>query len=120
MRFDGKTALVSGAASGIGRASADAFAQAGAHVLLADLNAAEGEAAAAAIRARGQGADFLRVDLTDAASIDALRRDALGKRERVDIVATVAGWGKTEPFVKNSPDFWRKIIDLNLLGTIHL
>jgi len=120
MRFDGKTALVSGAASGIGRATAEAFAQAGAHVLLADLNAADGEAAAAGIRARGQGADFLRVDLTDAASIEALRRDALARRERVDIVATVAGWGKTEPFVKNTPEFWRKIIDLNLLGTIQL
>ena len=120
MRFDGKTALVSGAASGIGRATAEAFAQAGAHVLLADLNATDGEAAAAAIRARGQGADFLRVDLTDAASIETLRRDALARRERVDIVATVAGWGKTEPFVKNTPEFWRKIIDLNLLGTIQL
>jgi 2-hydroxycyclohexanecarboxyl-CoA dehydrogenase len=120
MKFEGKTAVISGAASGIGRATAEAFARAGAHVLLADLNAADGEAAAAAIRARGQGADFLRVDLTDPASIEALRRDALARRERVDIVANVAGWGKAEPFVKNTPDFWRKIIDLNLLGTIHL
>jgi len=120
MKLDGKTAVISGAASGIGRATAETLAQAGAHVILADINAADGEAAAAAIRARGHGADFRRVDLTDAASIDALRRDALALRERVDIVANVAGWGKTEPFVKNTPEFWRKIIDLNLLGTIQL
>lgn len=120
MRLDGKTAVVSGAASGIGRATADAFAQAGAHVILADLNAPDGEAAAAAIRARGHAADFLQVDLTDAASIEALRRETLARRERVDIVANVAGWGRTEPFVKNTPEFWRKLIDLNLLGTIHL
>lgn len=120
MKLEGKTAVISGAASGIGRATADTFAQAGAHVILTDINVTDGEAAAAAIRARGHGADFLRVDLTDAASIDALRRDALAKRERVDVVANVAGWGKNEPFVKNTPEFWRKMIDLNLLGTIFL
>jgi 2-hydroxycyclohexanecarboxyl-CoA dehydrogenase len=120
MMVEGRTAVVSGAASGIGRATAEAFAQAGARVVLADLNADAGEAAAAAIRARGQTADYLRVDLTDAASIEAFGREALARCGRVDIVANVAGWGKTEPFVKNTPDFWRKIIDLNLLGTIHL
>ena len=120
MKFEGRTALISGAASGIGRATAEAFAQAGAQVILADINAEDGEAAAAAIRARGRGADFLRVDLTDTASIDVLRREALNRHERIDIVANVAGWGKTEPFVKNTPEFWRKLIDLNLLGTIHL
>ena len=120
MKLDGKTAVISGAASGIGRATAETLARAGAHVILADLNADAGEAAAAAIRAAGHGADFLSVDLTDAASIEALRGATLAKRERVDIVANVAGWGKTEPFVKNTPEFWRKIIDLNLLGTIYL
>jgi 2-hydroxycyclohexanecarboxyl-CoA dehydrogenase len=120
MKLDGKTAVISGAASGIGRATAETFARAGAHVILADLNEKDGEAAAAALRAGGHGADFLRVDLTDAASIEALRSAALARRDRVDIVANVAGWGKTEPFVKNTPDFWRKIVDLNLLGTIFL
>jgi len=120
MKLDGKIAVISGAASGIGRATAEAFARAGAQVILADINAAGGEAAAEAIRAGGGGADFLPVDLADPASIEAFGAAALARHGRVDIVANVAGWGKAEPFVKNTPDFWRKIIDLNLLGTIHL
>ena len=118
MRLDGKTAVITGAASGIGRATAEAFAQAGAHVLLGDINEAAGAEVAAAIRSRGKGADFIRLDVTDAASIEAFRREAYTRRKQVEIVATVAGWGKTEAFVKNTPDFWKKLIDLNLMGTI--
>jgi 2-hydroxycyclohexanecarboxyl-CoA dehydrogenase len=120
MRLDGKTAVVTGAASGIGRATAERFAEAGAHVVLGDLNQEAGEAAAAAIRARGQGADFIRLDVTDPASVEDLRREALARRAEVHIVANVAGWGRTEPFVKNTPEFWKKLVDLNLLGPIHV
>ena len=56
MRFEGKTAVVTGAASGIGRATAEAFAKAGARVLLADINDEAGEAVAGALQA--QGADY--------------------------------------------------------------
>jgi 2-hydroxycyclohexanecarboxyl-CoA dehydrogenase len=118
MTLKGKIAVVTGAASGIGRATAEAFAQAGAHVLLADINQEMGEAAAAALRARGLSADYWLVDITDAQSIEAFRQAALAKRGRVDIVANVAGWGRTEPFVENKPEFWKKLIDLNFLGTV--
>ena len=118
MRLDGKTAVVTGAGSGIGRAVADVLAEAGAHVLLGDIAEANGEQAAAAIRARGQGADFVRMDVTDLASVENFKQQAYRKREQVDIVANVAGWGKIQPFVENTPDFWHKVIDLNLLGPI--
>jgi 2-hydroxycyclohexanecarboxyl-CoA dehydrogenase len=120
MKLNGKTAVVTGAASGIGRATAEAFAAAGAHVVLGDVNTEAGEAAAAAIRARGQGADFLRLDVTEPASIEAFKREALARCKQVDIVANVAGWGRTEPFVKNTPDFWKKLVDLNLMGPIQV
>lgn len=118
MDLKGKTAVVTGAASGIGEATAEALAAAGAYVLLGDIAEAKGAEVAAAIRAKGQQADFVRLDVTDLASVEAFRKEVQSRREFVDIVANVAGWGKTEPFVKNTPDFWRKVIDLNLMGPI--
>ena len=118
MKLDGKTAVVTGAASGIGRATAEAFAAAGARVVLGDVNEQGGEAAAAAIRARGATANFLRLDVTDPAAVESFRAAALALHGSVEILASVAGWGRTEPFVQNTPEFWRKLIDLNLLGTI--
>jgi len=118
MRLDGKTAVVTGAASGIGRATAEVLAAAGAHVLLGDIAEAKGKEAVAAIREGGGVADFLGLDVTDLGSIEAFRAEAARRRGHVDIVVNVAGWGRVEPFVKNTPDFWRKVIDLNLLGPI--
>ncbi len=118
MQLKDKTALVTGAASGIGNATAQALAVAGAYVFLADIDAEKGNAAAAALREQGHGAEFVRLDVTDLESIAQCKKTAYEKRGHVDIVANVAGWGKIQPFMENTPDFWRKVIDLNLLGPV--
>lgn len=118
MKLDDKVALITGAASGIGLATAEAFAEVGAHVVLADINAEQGEAAAAEIRDRGQQADFVRLDVTDQSSIESCKEQVLSMQPRLDVIAHVAGWGRTEPFVDNTPDFWRDVVDLNLMGVI--
>lgn len=118
MQLSGKTAVVTGGASGIGRATAQALAQAGAYVLVGDIAEDAGRAAAAEICGQGHRADFLRLDVTSLDSVADFRRAAAMKSARVDIIVNVAGWGKIEPFLENTPEFWRRVIDLNLLGPI--
>lgn len=117
--LSGHVAVITGAASGIGRATAAALAAAGAHVLLGDIAEDAGETAAAALRAAGGRADFIRLDVTDAASIASFRA-AAGARAGAapDIIVNVAGWGRVEPFVQNTPEFWRRVVDLNLMAPI--
>jgi 2-hydroxycyclohexanecarboxyl-CoA dehydrogenase len=118
MRLKDKTAVVTGAASGIGRATAETLAAEGAYVFLGDIDEEKGRAAAAELSGRGLGAEFIRLDVTDLASIAQCKQQAYARRGHVDIVANVAGWGKIQPFMENTPEFWRKVIDLNLLGPV--
>lgn len=118
MHIDGKTAVVTGAASGIGLATAQALAKAGAHVFLGDINEDNGQTAAEQIRADGGSAEFLRLDVTDPESIESFKQQAYASKGHVDIVVNVAGWGKIEPFVKNTPEFWRRVVDLNFMAPI--
>ena len=118
MQLKDKTAVITGAASGIGRATAEVLAAAGAFVLLGDIDEQKGREAAAALREQGRGAEFVRLDVTDLVSIAAFKQRAYELRGHVDIVAYVAGWGKIQPFMENTPEFWRKVVDLNLLGPV--
>ena len=120
MKLKDRTALVTGAASGIGRATAQAFAAAGARVLLADINEAAGTAAAAQLKAAGHDAEFLHVDLTDPASVDAFAADVLRRFGAPDVIVNGAGWGRTAPFWEGTPDFWSKLIALNFVGPMQL
>ena len=118
MRLEGKTAVVTGGASGIGRATAETLAAAGAHVVIGDLDQDKGATVAAAIRDGGGKASYFSLDVTSQDSVGAFARSVETQGLEVDIVVNVAGWGKIQPFMENSPDFWRKVIDLNLLGPV--
>jgi 2-hydroxycyclohexanecarboxyl-CoA dehydrogenase len=120
MNFENKTAVVTGAGSGIGRATAQALAKAGAQVIVADIDGASGEASAAAIRAQGHRATFMPVDMTDAASIEAFAAAAQSQCGAIDVLVNAAGWGRTAPFVEGTPDFWNKLVALNFVGPMVL
>ena len=120
MDFENKTAVVTGAGSGIGRATAQTLAREGAHVIVADIDGASGEASAAAIRAQGHRATFMPVDMTDTASIEAFAAAAQSQCGPIDVLVNAAGWGRTAPFVEGTPDFWARLVALNFVGPMTL
>ncbi|HRN74658.1 SDR family NAD(P)-dependent oxidoreductase [Ottowia sp.] len=120
MKLEGKTAVVTGAASGIGRATADELAHAGATVIVADINREAGEAAAAELNASGAHARYLPLDVSDLASIQQFALDAVGVTGQVDILVNGAGWGKIQPFMENTPEFWQRVVAINFTGPVAL
>lgn len=119
MQFTGKAIVVTGAASGIGRATAEAFAKAGGHVVLADLSVEHGEKAAQELRAAGHKADFIHLDVASDDSIAEFTRKAFAIGE-IHVLANVAGYGKGQPFVENTTEFWDRVVDVNFMGPIKL
>jgi len=119
VNFTGQTVVVTGAASGIGFATAEAFAASGAQVIVADMAAEKGEQAAAALRTAGGKAVYVQLDVASDESIAAFTKKALGIGD-VTILANVAGYGKGQPFVENTSEFWDRVVDVNLMGPIKL
>jgi NAD(P)-dependent dehydrogenase (short-subunit alcohol dehydrogenase family) len=117
--FAGKLALVTGAASGIGRATALAFARAGANLAVCDLNEAALEETAAAARALGRRVLACRVDVARrddvAAFADAVHRE----HEAVDVLMNNAGVGLGGGFLETGLADWEWILSINLWGVIH-
>jgi 2-hydroxycyclohexanecarboxyl-CoA dehydrogenase len=115
-----KIAVVTGAASGIGAAVAQKFAEAGATVIVADVQADKGESRAATLRNDGRDAHFMQVDLTDADSVARFADDVQRRFGAVDVLVNGAGWGKAHPFLEGTPDLWDRIINLNFVGPMRL
>ncbi len=119
MNFKGKVVVVTGAASGIGLATARAFAEAEARVVLTDVNVAAGEAAASELKGVGD-VRFIRLDVTDRASADVLASKIEADIGRLDIAVNAAGWDVIEPFMNNTPESWAKIVALNFMGPVQV
>ena len=115
----GRVAVVTGAASGIGRALAEAFAAAGSAVVVADLDAAEAEVVAAGIRAAGGDAHAVHVDVTDASAVDRLAATTLERFGRVDVLCNNAGVSTFNMIRDQTLDDWRWVFDVNLWGVVH-
>lgn len=115
-----RIAVVTGAASGIGSAVAGKLARAGAIVVIADVQIDNGQARAAELCTAGGRAHFVEVDLTDPAAIVAFAMAVHTQWGAVDVLVNAAGWGRTAPFWEGTPEFWDKLVALNLMGPMHL
>jgi NAD(P)-dependent dehydrogenase (short-subunit alcohol dehydrogenase family) len=117
--LQGKTALVTGAASGIGRATSLALAARGADLMLCDLDAAGVESTAKIIEGLGRQADWERVDVADADAMQAFAGRVHERVEAVDILMNNAGVAIGGPFLATSVPDWNWIVGINLMGVVH-
>ena len=120
MKLADKTALITGGASGIGKATVMEFARCGATVICADVNVEKGAELQREASGNNFAVEFVAVDLADSNSIRRCATDVLKKHPRIDILVNAAGWNDIQPFVENPPDYMDRVIAINLGGTLHL
>ncbi len=102
----GRTAVVTGGTSGIGRATAELLAGAGARVFVADLEE------------RDAPGEFVRTDVTEDDAISALADTVLARGGTPAVLVNAVGWDRFEPFLENSLEFIEQIVRINLLGSV--
>jgi NAD(P)-dependent dehydrogenase (short-subunit alcohol dehydrogenase family) len=121
VKIDATGALVAGGASGLGAATARALAEAGAHVVIADLNAEKGEALAAEL---GPSASFAQADVTDEAAVSAAVDQAAATEGGLRISVCCAGIGWAERVAHKAGahnlEFFSNVVKVNLIGTFNV
>ncbi|MCB8881287.1 SDR family oxidoreductase [Acidisoma cellulosilytica] len=115
-----RTVLITGAGIGIGRATAKAFGQIGAHVMVTDVLVAEGEAVAAEIVAAGGSASFHLLDVKSSEAVDAVFTEAETRYGGVDTVIANAGIAHRVPLDKMTDALWDNTLDIDLKGVMRV
>ena len=118
-KLENRVALITGASSGIGAATALALAGEGARVVLAARRLERLEALARRIREAGGQALPVEVDVADEAGVQAMMQQALAQWGRLDILACSAGIGVAAPFQNTTPAEYRQMVDVNVLGLLY-
>lgn len=120
MEMQNRAVIVTGGASGIGRATALLLAREGAQVFIGDIDEAGGKATAGEAGRHGHNADFLKLDLADLASIEVFAAAVHQRVGRVDGLVNGAGWDRIQPFMENPSEMWDDLIAINLMGAVRL
>ena len=117
MKLQGKTAIITGAGSGIGRASAILFAKEGAKVVVADIDSRNGQETTDTIIRRGGEAVFVQVDVTKAVEVREMVATAVEKYRQLNIIFNNAGiLQELKPVESITEEEWQHIFDVNVKG----
>jgi len=114
--LSGGTALVTGGAQGLGEQMAIGLAEAGAYVVIADLNLERAEEVASSLQKMGNESCALRVDVTQKDQVESMVSETVSRFGSLDILVTSAGVGQWMAAEKMSEEDWRRVIDINLNG----
>lgn len=117
VELENKVALVTGAASGIGRAIAVGLAKAGATVAAVDRNA---DGLAETVQVLGDRASTHQVDLSDPQAIVGLRDEVIAAHGLPHVIVNAAGFDRVEPFMQNDDALWESLVAVNFLGPVRL
>lgn len=118
-KLEPQLVVVTGAGSGIGRATAIRFAKHGAHVVVSDMDLDSAQATTAMIRADGNTASAVQLDVTDPVQWETFARDVLADHGVADVLVNNAGIALGGAFLKLSPADWDRLLSVNLMGVVH-
>jgi len=116
-RLDGKVVVVTGASSGLGAAFAAGLAEAGADVVISGRRAERLAETAEVVAAAGRRCVVVQADVTSVDDCERVVQEGLGALGRIDVLVNNAGVGSARPALRETPDEFRQVIDVNLLGS---
>jgi NAD(P)-dependent dehydrogenase (short-subunit alcohol dehydrogenase family) len=117
-RLDRKTALVTGGGQGIGLACAEALAEAGARVVIADRDGAIAKEGCESLKSKGLNAEIAVMDVTDSSRVREVADELVSRHGAIDILVNNAGIARSEtPAEKVTDEHWLNVVDVNLNGT---
>src|SRR6185503_188184 len=114
MRLAGKVAIITGAASGIGRATASRFAQEGAQIVVADINQVGGQATVEQIKRKGGQATFIATDVSQEADLQRMIELAVTTYGGLDILHNNAYWTEAKIALETTLENWQRTLDVTL------
>src|SRR5260221_6294627 len=117
-KLGGRIAVVTGGGQGIGLACAEALAEAGAKVVIADRDPKAAETGCAGLTAKGYDAEVVSMDVTDSARVSEIEDQLASKHGKIDILVNNAGIARSEtPAERATDEHWLNVVDVNLNGT---
>lgn len=120
LELAGKSVIVTGGASNIGRAITLGFAREGARITIAELDAAQAEKVASeALKLGAKAVQVIKTDVTQMDQVKAMVDAAVGKFGGVDALVNNVGWDDLKFFMQTTPDFWQKIVQINFIGMLN-